>query len=470
MVRIIFLLLGISFLLTSCMEGISTTINVWKITTNTGKYLTGITDDEKVKLTLQRKKELRNIRKGDYMTLKNNPEEAIKYYQTALEQLPNDIIIRRKIAHTYYLLRDFKNAYLNYSQVPIAEIKEDEQKELFQALFFDESRIDRMWELGRYDVDPMLVDYYRIADICYSGIHNCIVSIEGYTGQTSKVLSLQKSIQNATQISPDYHYRNFLVAAEFYGYSMYRVVDILTQEILSARPNYNEVKKLRWFALYELGRYAQSRDILINYIEQNPKDLESIVKLGDIYAALWDYTTSTLYFNNAVTAWYPNKAQVERRLAYNYSILNDNVSMMKVLSYLLQEAEVTEDDFAVAISLALHQWENTKAYAWAYTSIEKYKNSTLLIPLYLSALRINGKFHDTIEYVLSLDEENRLNPLVQLEYAIALYEAWKLKEALPIFDNIIEFGDDSDWAKEAQDYASLIEIQIAQSGSLGPKK
>lgn len=245
MVRVIFLLLGISFLLTSCMGGISTTLNTGKTTTNTGKYLTGITEEEKIKLTLQRKKELRTIRKGDYMTLKNNPEEAIKYYQVALEQLPDDIIIRRKIAHTYYLLRDWKNAYLNYSQVPIAEIKEDELKELFQALFFDESRVDRIGELSRYSLDPMLADYYRIADICYSGIHNCIVSIEGYTGQTSKILSLQKSIKNSTQISPDYHYRNFLVAAEFYGYSMYRVVDILTQEILVARPNYNEVKKLR---------------------------------------------------------------------------------------------------------------------------------------------------------------------------------------------------------------------------------
>jgi hypothetical protein len=29
--------------------------------------------------------------------------------------------------------------------------------------------------------------------------------------------------------------------------------------------------------------------------------------------------------------------------------------MLKVLSYLIQETDATEDDFAVAISLALHQ-------------------------------------------------------------------------------------------------------------------
>ncbi len=144
MVRVIGLFIGMLFILSACTGDISTPIHHPSNPSFTGKYLTGITDEEKVKLTLQRKKELRNIRKGDYMSLKNNPQEAIKYYQTALEQLPNDIVIRRKIAHTYYVLRDWKNAYFHYSQVPIAEVKDDEKKELFQALFFDEGRVDRM--------------------------------------------------------------------------------------------------------------------------------------------------------------------------------------------------------------------------------------------------------------------------------------------------------------------------------------
>lgn len=82
---------------------------------------------------------------------------------------------------------------------------------------------------------------------------------------------------------------------------MYRAADILATEILKNRPDYNEVRKLKGFALFELGKYTLSRDILLNYIEQNPKDLESIIKLGEIYATLGDYTTSSLYLNNAIT-------------------------------------------------------------------------------------------------------------------------------------------------------------------------
>ena len=132
-------------------------------------------------MTLERKKELRTIRKGDYMTLKNNPEKAIVYYQEALEKLPTDIVIQRKMAHTYFLLKNWKNAYDIYSRVPISEIKDTEQKELFQSLFFDETRVDRLGELSHYQLDQDTREYYQIADICYSGIHNCIVSIESYS-------------------------------------------------------------------------------------------------------------------------------------------------------------------------------------------------------------------------------------------------------------------------------------------------
>lgn len=434
------------------------------------KYATGLTDEQKITLAIERKKELRTIRKGDYMALKNNPNQAVSYYLHVLEKLPNDIVIKRKIAHTYYLLRDWKNAYLYYSWVPLSDLKENDKKELFGSLLFDDTRLDRMGELARYELDDMSRDYYRIVDTCYSGIHNCIVSIESYTGASAQVLALAKTISKSTQISPDYQYRNFLVAAEFYQYSMYRVTDLLATEILSKRPNYHEVWKLKWFSLYELGKYSQARDILLAYIEENPKDLESIVKLGEIYASLWDFSTSSLYLNNAVTAWYRHKTEIERRLAYNYAALGDNASMLKVLSYLIQETDATEDDFAVAISLALYQWENTRAYAWSYTGIDKYKNSILLMPLYLSALRINGKFSDTISYVEALSSEISSNPLIQLEYAIALHELGQNNKAVSIFTSISELDPSSDWANEATEYIKIIQTIQTKSGSVQPKK
>jgi hypothetical protein len=43
--------------------------------------------------------------------------------------------------------------------------------------------------------------------------------------------------------------------------------------------------------------------------------------MGEISAKIGDYVASNLYLNNAITAGYMPKTNLERRLAYNYSLL-----------------------------------------------------------------------------------------------------------------------------------------------------
>ncbi len=89
--------------------------------------------------------------------------------------------------------------------------------------------------------------------------------------------------------------------------------------------------------------------------------------------------------------------------------------MTKVLSYLLQEENVTEDDFAVAISLAIEKNDYNRAYSWAYAGIKKFPNSKILAPLYIQSLRLANKKTDALVYISGLSE-NMLNlPMVQLE-------------------------------------------------------
>lgn len=445
------------FLITSCTTAENTPPTEWTSGgTSTGQYATGLTESKKINLALDRRKEVRNIRKGDYMTLKNNPESAVSYYLAVLERLPDDVIVKRKLAHAYYLMKDWKNAYTRYSQVPLSELKEEEYKELFQSLFFDDARPERLTELSRYTLDTNTQDYYKIVDACYGGIHNCIVTIEAYSGMTTKINELKDTIKQSTQVSPDFQYRNFLVATTFFKQGMYRAVDLLSKEILDKRPNYIEVRKLRGFALYELGLNTSARDILLSYLEQNPKDLETIIRLGEIYYRLGDYATSNLYLNNAVTNGYPKKTEIERRLAYNYAAMQDYPSMIKVLSYLLQESDASEDDYAVAISLALQNGENVKAYAWSYSGMERFKNSEILTPLYLQSLRANGKTTEALSYIDSLGDAYKNNPLIALEKAISLYDVGKYDDAESLFLSLVELDSSSEWSDEANNYIMII--------------
>lgn len=151
-----------------------------------------------------------------------------------------------------------------------------------------------------------------------------------------------------------------------YEEKMYRLVGMMTAEILVNNPNYFEAKKMRAFALYELGKYSEARDMLLEYFEKNPDDMEVIIRLGEAYTALKDYVSANLYFNNAISAGYKDKTILERRMAYNYAQLGDIEGMTKVLSYLLQEEKVAEDDFAVAVTLAILKNDFKRAYSWAY--------------------------------------------------------------------------------------------------------
>lgn len=92
--------------------------------------------------------------------------------------------------------------------------------------------------------------------------------------------------------------------------------------------------------------------------------MEVVIRLGELYTYLKDYVTANLYFNNAISSGYKEKTILERRMAYNYAQIGDTEGMTKVLAYLLQEDNVAEDDFAVAITLAILKNDHTRAYSW----------------------------------------------------------------------------------------------------------
>jgi uncharacterized protein HemY len=113
--------------------------------------------------------------------------------------------------------------------------------------------------------------------------------------------------------------------------------------------------------------------------------------------------------------------------------------MEKVLGYLLQEKDVTEDDFAVAISLAFDQNDNNRAYSWAFEGTHRFPDSKTLLPLYLQALRLSGNTHQAQVLIDSLPETTRNLPLIRLEQGILYYRAARYTEAKRIFESLSAF-------------------------------
>ncbi len=432
------------------------------------QYGNEITPEQKAELAKNRRKEIRLIRKGDYYMVKNNPEEALTSYLEVLEKLPWDIIVEKKIANAYFAKKDWGNAYTNFTRVPISELKDDEKKKMFHALFFNEGEFDRLGELTKFPLLPWELEHYQIVDACYGSIDACIERILAYSGASSDMLSLKNTIQNASKISPDLVYRNFSLATEFYVQGEYRAAYELWTNILRTRSDYFDVQKLVGFSLFSLGRYTEAREMLKKYIEHVPTDLPTIIRLGELAGLQKDYVEANLYLNNAVNAGYMPKTDIERQLAYNYSQLWDTVAMVKVLSYLLSETGSVEDDFAVAISLAFARGENARAYVWSIEWLKKFPNSPIIAPLYMTALRIIWRGEDAVKFYGTLTGEVTTSPLILLELGINAYDMQDFTGAEAYFKEVTEIDIDADFGIEAENYLTQIAAARAEMEAATP--
>lgn len=426
------------------------------------QYNISVDEEIKVELARQRIKEINNIRKGDYMMTKNNPQEALDFYLPVLEKLPEDVVLHKKVAQTYFLLKNWRKAYLHYIFVPLEDLSEDDKKNMILSLFYDEHFSDKIQEVQKLQLTPEAREYYMLLAECYAGVNHCVDMILTYQWTEHRIVNFQKTITDAEKISPDIQYRNLLLAKQLYEQEQYRLVGMITSEILANNKSYQEAIKMRAFALYEIGKYNESKDLLLSYFQRNTSDMEVIIRLGELYTFLWDYKTANLYFNNAILSGYKSKTLIERRLAYNYAKIGDLAGMQKVLSYLLQEQDVSEDDFSVAISLALSQGQNSRAYSWAYQWITQFPGSKMLIPLYVQTLRLSWRVSEARSFMTNLSDSILLLPMMQLERWILLFEEGKFSEAKKFFQELQWHDNEVDFAKEAKNYLDIIALKESQ--------
>lgn len=428
-------------------------------------YQKSVTPAEKVAQSKRRNSLNEIIRRGDFFALRNDAETALAYYQESIKKLPDDITLKKKIANIYYSLKNWSIAYQLYIQVPFAELSEVEQYRLYTSLFFGNAVVNRLIELDRIPWSPETHEYYRLIDTCYTGIHNCVIALEKYNGSIKSITWLRDAMKGYEKVSDDFHYRNLLLIAELYKQGQYRAVSILSREVYEKRPDYYANLKLYGFSLYELGRYDEAKNVLEDYYRENPKDADVIYILWEIAFFLHDPLTSNMYLNNAVTQWYTRKTDIERRMAYNYYTLMDIEGMVKVLGYLIQEEDATEDDFAIAVYMAWNQGDSEKSLRWVDEGIMKFPQSDRLFSLKARALRTLGRLDEAetaAQQAYVLDGTNAL-AMLELWYIRTAYRAYP--EARYLLERMLEVSNDSTFSDEASTLLSEITEQEIQAQS-----
>lgn len=117
-------LIGVCILVSSCSLPEKHNLTGSGKTTPPKTYVASITLDERTELAKKRKSYITGIRKGDFYSLRNAPEEALSHYLEVQEKLPNDQVVRKKTANVYYVLKNWSRAYEEYIKVPLSELTE----------------------------------------------------------------------------------------------------------------------------------------------------------------------------------------------------------------------------------------------------------------------------------------------------------------------------------------------------------
>lgn len=186
------------------------------------------------------------------MMTKNNPKEALGYYLPVLEELPGDVVLEKKVADAYRAMKDWSRAYMHFTRSLFAEMTQEEQVAFLGMLFLMEDAPNRTEELQKFPLSEADRAYFLVINICFQGSDDCIEALRSYDGEEARIVALKDVIQSASKVSDDRLYMLFLLSAKLYEQKMYRLAGMFSNEILTFNPNYQQVKKLRGFALFEL--------------------------------------------------------------------------------------------------------------------------------------------------------------------------------------------------------------------------
>ncbi|MDD4530979.1 MAG: hypothetical protein PHO80_05535 [Candidatus Gracilibacteria bacterium] len=356
------------------------------------------------------------IRKGDFYSLTNKKEEALKSYLEVYDKLGDDYLLEQKIAGAYFDLNQYDKAYDFYKKtLKSNSLSKENQEKLFLSLLYvgNNDTENEIKDLEKYDsIDKISINYYRTLYICYKNLDNCIQEFKKIPNFTKakNLVDTRNSFGNSG--NNDFQYRNALIAGRFLENKDYLAVIKLGEEILKTRPDYKSVLEIVGTSYYKLGKYKESNDVLLNYYNLDPKNTKIAYILGLTNFYIGNYIASNLYLNSAVLNGYIPKTELERRLIYNYYLIGDYSGMFKVFRHLLKESDVTEEDFKIALYSALEKDELPKASSWIKKGLEKFPDSGALEAFNVEIERMKSNLTQAEEMLNKALEKNEKNPIL----------------------------------------------------------
>lgn len=331
-------------------------------------------------------------KRADYLANNNEYSEAAQLYERVIRLTPSDEI-ERKLAHIAFRAKNFQRSsdlYKKYSD----DLYQSEKEELLHALRYtgDDEFVKT---LAKIDIPENIREAFRVSWKCEHEFISCETAIREYKYNYGPINDLKNALKNYEGLgNKDPSYKEALLIGAFYKNQDYTTAMKIGENVLRRKPDYRPILKIVGFSAFMIDQYERAQWVLSKYKKLEPRDAETDFILGLIQFERQDYETSNIYFNKAVLGGYRPKSVVERKLAYNYFVLDLPKNMFQVLGYLVMEPDATEADITNAIYLALSYEETRNAGEWIKIGKERFDSSDNIRALEAWHLRTTQKTAD----------------------------------------------------------------------------
>ena len=272
---------------------------------------------------------------------------ALKKFLEANKKTPNNPKIISKIAKTYFLMKNYSQAFKYYLKINDEKYL-DENKKTLSFLYstkIEENNfsknwswvLDNSWSLILNNLEKNIKNlwldkntefYYSNSLECIKSFHICKLNYENYF-KNSNYNPTNENLENIRIAISNYknfkveelYYKNTLIIWEFLKNKNYPVAILLSKELLKQKKNYKPLLKIIAQSYFELNQLDKASKYLLEYSKIDSKSPDVSYMIWVIAQKNKDYIKSNIFLNIATEQWYYDLESIYRLQLYNYLIL-----------------------------------------------------------------------------------------------------------------------------------------------------
>ncbi len=290
---------------------------------------------------------------------------ALQKFLNANKKTPHNSKILSKIAETYFMMKNYDQAYKYYSKIKDSN-NIDKNKKTLSFLYSQKLEnfnftknsswtLNNNWnvfisklkkEIKSFNLEKDQEFYYKNSVECLNNFHNCKLNYENYFKNTQyswkneNLENIRTAINNYKNLKiEELYYKNALIIWALMQNKNFSIAIKLSKKLLKEKKNYKPILKIIAQSYFELNLLKKASYYLLEYAKIDSKSSDVSYMIWVISQKEKDYLKSNIFLNLSLEQWYPNIESIYRLQLYNYLILSQESKIADIFDKIIEIQE-----------------------------------------------------------------------------------------------------------------------------------